>query len=42
MKTSATTHFPTGKVQVGGIKAPATRLKRRGLVQKLSKLEAKI
>ena len=31
-----------GKVQVGGIKAPATRLKRRDLVQKLSKLEAKI
>jgi len=30
------------KVQVGGIKAPATRLKRRDLVQKLSKLEAKI
>jgi len=31
-----------GKVQVGGIKVPATRLKRRDLVQKLSKLEAKI
>jgi hypothetical protein len=28
-----------GKVKVGGIKAPATRLKRRDLVTKKAKLE---